>query len=137
MDTTMAAERRSKYVQLKEDVKGAAVAAVLLKRMEPFTCRVAVNAGLELLLAGTEMLKRHGITKEVVLGFVDALFEKPGDIEEMHKGGKNEGLLRLAMKIINGPIVRHSFTGDELEGEVDEDTAHDAVVVSRSDPTLN
>jgi hypothetical protein len=55
----------------------------------------------------------------------------------MHKGGKNEGLLRLAMNIINGPIVRHSFTGDELEGEVDEDTAHDAVVVSRSDPTLN
>jgi hypothetical protein len=137
MDITMATEKRSTYVQLKEDLKGAAVAAVVLGRREPFTCRVAVNAGLELLLAGVELLKMHGITKEVALGFVESLFAQPGDIDEMHKGGKNEGLLRVAMKIINGPIVRHSITGEELEGEAGEGTAHDAIFIPRSDPTLN
>lgn len=137
MDTTMATEKRSTYVQLKEDLKGTAVAAVIIGRREPFTCRVAVNAGLELLLAGAEMLKMHGITKEVALGFVEALFEQPGNIDEMHKGGKNEGLLRLAMKIINGPIVRHSITGESLEGEAGEGTAHDAVFIPQFDPTLN
>lgn len=124
-------EKRSTYVQLKDLMKDAVVGAVVVVRTEPFTCRVAVNAGLELIIAGVELLKRHGISKEAALGFVEGLFDQPGDIEEMHKGGKNEGLLRAAMKLINGPIIRHSSAGETLEGEAVEGTTHDVLFIQR------
>lgn len=130
-------EKRSTYVQLKEVVKRAAVASIVLERAEPFTCRVAINAGLEMLIAGVELLKDHGVVKEAALGFVEALFEQPGDIEEMHKGGKNEGLLRLAMKLVNGPIIRHAIEGTTLEGEAGEVSPHDAVSIPRPNGFLN
>lgn len=124
-------ERRTTYVQLKDLMKDAVVGAVVAVRMEPFTCRVAVNAGLELVIAGVELLKRHGISKEAALGFVEDLFDQPGDIEEMYKGGKNEGVLRMAMKLINGPIIRHSPAGEALEGEAGEGVVHDVVFITQ------
>lgn len=114
-------EPRSTYVQLKEDMKIAAVAATLLGRNEAFTCRVAINAGLELIVAGVDFLKMHGVPKATALEFVERLFDLPGDTEGMHKGGKCEYLLRMAMKIVNGPIVRHSSSGNVLDDAHDED----------------
>lgn len=137
MGTSMTQDKRSTYIQLRKDLQVAAVAAVVVGKTEPYTCRVAVNAGLELILTGVEMLKRHSVTEEAAKGFVELIFEQPGDIEEMHKGGKNEALLRAAMKIINGPIVCRTSTGEKLEGEAEEGTTHDAIFIQRSDQTPN
>lgn len=128
---------RSTYVQLKEEIKNSAVVAVVLGREENYTCRVAVNVGLELLIAGVELLKMHGVTKTTVLEFVERLFDRPGDIQDMIKGGKNEYLLRMAMRIINGPLIRHTEAGDVIEGDADGEIPHDAVSTTPFDPTLN
>lgn len=109
-------EHRSVYVELKDLVKGAAAHLTVTVRTEPLTCRVVTNMGLECVIAGVELLKMHGITKAQVLGFVDLLFGRPGDIDGMHKGGKNEHVLRAAMRIVNGEIIRHGSLGPEVEG---------------------
>lgn len=124
------AEKRSTYVQLKELIKGSALAHTFFGREEPLTCRVKVNIGLELVLTGIEMLKRHGITKAQVAEFLDRLYDNPGDIEGMEKGGPNEAVLRLAMKIINGPIIRHTEFGEVVEEAAKPE--REVVVVDRN-----
>lgn len=108
-------EKRSSYVQLKDLIKGSALAHTVFGRTEPLTCRVMVNIGLELVISGVELLKLHGITKEQVIEFLERLYATPGAIEGMEKGGANESLLRLAMRMINGEIIRHTEHGDVRE----------------------
>jgi hypothetical protein len=132
--------KRSTYIQLKEELRSSVVAMIVLGRKEVYTCRVAINAGIELVIAGTELLKMHGVTKTDVLEFVERLFDRPGDIEDMVKGGKNEWLLRAAMKMINGTIVRHTSAGNEIEGPATAEHGDDVAAVTqvrKLDSTLN
>lgn len=129
-------EKRRTYVQLKGLLKNAAGAITIFERGEAFTCRVAVNAGLELVIGGVELLKAHGISKEASMNFIGHLFDQPGDIEEMHKGGRHEGLLRMAMKLINGPVIRHSAMGDVLEDSVEHTHDGDIKPFVQLDPSM-
>lgn len=127
-------EIRRTYVQLKTNVQAGAMAAVVLARKETLTCRVMVNVGLEMVIAGVEFLKMHGIGKRDVLEFVERLYDRPGNVEGMEKGGINEHLLRMAMKFINGPIIRPNESGPEQESAAH---AHDDVAGQVEDRNLN
>lgn len=124
-------EKRRTYIQLKDELKGFAGLFTQKKRNEPLTCRASVNIGLELVLAGLELLRAHGIEKERVVDFIDKIYDVKGDVKvrDMAKGGKEEGLLRTAMSIINGPIVRHANDGTNIEdAALPETFTHDHVI---------
>jgi len=130
--------KRSRYVQLKEDIMAGAMAQTILIRGEEITCRVMINIGLELLIAGAEFLKMHGIAKDQVLEFVDHLFDRPGPVVDMVKGGINEPLLRMAMKLINGPIIDHDAFRVEMKGQAHVHKSDDVAAPKRNlNPNLN
>lgn len=122
-------ERRRTYVQLKEALKGFAGLFTQQHRGEPVTCRVSINIGLELVLAGLDLLRAHGVDKVALLAFIEGAYGIKGDLSEheMRKGGKEEGLLREAMRLINGRIVRRANDGSSIEGATDS-FIHDLVV---------
>lgn len=132
-------ERRSTYVQLKHFLLDAAARGVVFVRGEHLTCRVMVNMGLEAVIAGIELLKTHGVGEEVVIAFIHLLYAIPGAINGVQKGGENEHVLRAAMRIVNGEIVRHGVFGSEVEARLLDD-CHVAEVDGRPrnlDPKLN
>lgn len=106
--------KRKSYTRINEMLMQAAGNIMVTVHAQPWSCRVAINAGLELLLAGLEHLKDHGIDRAAIMEFVELALNTPGDIDDMTKGGKHERLLRMAMQMINGRIVTHRGSIDAV-----------------------
>lgn len=130
-------EKRSTYLRLRDNIKNGVIGATLFAYNEQITCRVVVNIGLECLIVGIEFLKLHGVPQQVVQHFVELLYARPGDVDDMAKGGRHEDVLRGAMTIINGPIVRHTSIGDEVEGDAHDHGLDDVIEEKHLDHTLN
>lgn len=133
-------EKRKTYLQIGRHVARLIPGLLLVEFEENLTCRIAVNMGLELLILGAELLKHHFVNSDEIKSFFSQVLDHPGDIEDMVKGGRNEDLLRRAMRMINGDITRHSSKGDVQEsaahGKLTDDSLQ-SESTRQLDPRLN
>jgi hypothetical protein len=135
-------EKRKTYVKIQDGIQGA-LKHLVPGSVGPTTCRIMVNIGLELVIAGTAILKDHGVDVRAVVDFVEKVMTTKAYDLDMEKGGVHEGLLRTAMKMVNGPIIRHGGDGPSAEKAAEhyDDIASDITDISVSarslDPSLN
>lgn len=128
--------KRKSYTRINEMLMRAAGNIMVTVHGQPWTCRVAINAGLELLLAGLEHLKDHGIDRTAIMEFVELALNTQGDIDDMTKGGKHEALLRMAMQMINGRINTRSHPGS-IDAVIDSVRPEPKKAAHAYDPKMN